>query len=183
MNTFRFFWHTHKWVGISVAAFLILIAGTGFLLLLKKEFAWIQPPTQQGAEGHFATFISLEEAWKRVEAEGHPDFRSLDDLERIDVRPHKRVYKLRSKHGHSEIQVDAMTGAILSVDTRRSDFIETLHDGSWIGKPVHDYLMPIVALCVLFLALSGCWLWVRPFFTRRKRRRELAARRQPASPR
>ena len=174
MNSFRLFWNTHKWLGVCASAFLVLIAGTGFLLLLKKEFSWIQPPTQVGSPGTLAEFISVEEAWQRCVASGHPDFRTEDDLDRIDVRPGKRVYKVRSVHNHSEIQVDAISGAILSREERVSDWLESLHDGSWFGKPVHDYLMPLVPICVFFLVFSGYFLWLQPIYKRRYRRRQRA---------
>ncbi len=172
MNTLRFFFKAHRWTGICISTFLVISACTGFLLLLKKEFDWIQPPTRTGTEGSIENFISLDEAWKRVEATGHPDFRSVEDLDRIDVRPGNRVYKVRSKHNHSEIQVDAVSGAILNTDTRTSDWLEDLHDGSWIGEPVHDYVMPLVAICVLFLVFSGLWMWIAPMVKRRRRKRE-----------
>ena len=178
VSWYRFFWQAHKWVGLTVAAFLLLIAVTGFLLLLKKEFTWIQPPTQEGAPapgGSALAFVPLFDAWTRVRAVDHPDFQHADDIDRIDVRPGKRVYKFRSKHNHTEIQVDAVSGRVLGVDTRTSDWLETLHDGSWIGKPVHDYWMPLVAIGVAFLSLSGVWLWIRPFLRRRARRRKQAA--------
>lgn len=186
MNPYRFFWHTHKWVGISAAAFLLLIAVTGFLLLLKKEYSWIQPPTQEAERVPMASplaFLTIEDAWKKVQAQGHPDFESHEDIDRIDVRPAKRIYKFRSKHNHTEIQVDAVTGKVLSVATRRSDFLESLHDGSWFAKPVHDYLMPLVAICLAFLVGSGLWLWVRPILSRRARRKKqlaLGHRRPPS---
>lgn len=180
MNTLRFFFKAHKWVGVCASLFLAVTAVTGFLLLLKKEFAWIQPPTRKGAEGSIEQFITLDEAWKRIKAANHPDFASAEDIDRIDVRPDKRVYKVRSKHNHSEIQVDAMTGAILSTDTRTSDWLEQIHDGSWVGKPFHDYVMPLVAICVMFLVFSGLWLWITPMVRRRRRKKaaaEEAARR------
>ena len=171
MNVFKFFWDTHKWVGISIAAFLVITASTGFLLLLKKEYAWIQPPTQKGAEGAMSDFISLEAAWQKVKAENHPDFQSPDDIDRIDVRPDKRVYKVQSKHNEAEIQVDAVTGRVLYKAERVSDWLEDMHDGSWIGKPVHDYVMPLVAIGVLYLVGSGLTLWLNPKYKRWKRRR------------
>ncbi len=174
MNTLRFFFKAHKWVGVCAATFLAVTAVTGFLLLLKKEFDWIQPPTQKGAEGTIEEFISIDEAWQRVQAADHPDFRSPDDIDRIDVRPDRRVYKVRSKHNHAEIQVDAVTGAILSTDTRTSDWLEQIHDGSWVGKPFHDYVMPLVAICVMFLVFSGLWLWITPMVRRRRRKRQAA---------
>ncbi len=175
MSWYRFFWQAHKWVGLTIALFLVLIAVTGFLLLIKKEFAWIQPPTQKGSAGQLSGFLSLDEAWQRVAALDHPDFRTRDDIDRIDVRVGKRVYKFRSDRNHTEIQIDAITGTVLSVDTRTSDFLESLHDGSWFGKPVHGYWMPLVAIGVLFLSLSGIWLWLRPILSRRARRKKQVA--------
>ena len=178
MSWYRFFWQAHKWVGITIAVFLLLIAVTGLLLLLKKEFAWIQPPTMKGAPAHMRSplaFLTIEEAWLKVQAVGHADFQSYEDIDRIDVRPSKRVYKFRSTRNHTEIQVDAVSGDILSVDTRTSDFLEQLHDGSWFGKPVHAYWMPLVAIGVVFLSLSGLWLWIRPILSRRKRRKKQLA--------
>ena len=171
MNTYRFFWDTHKWVGIGIAAFLLLVAGTGFFLLLKKEFDWIQPPTQKGSAGTSDQFISVETAWAKCQAAGHPDFARLEQLDRVDVRPDKRVYKMLSTDNHSEMQIDAITGEVLSQDERVSDLLEDLHDGSWIGKPVHDYVMPLVALLVYFLVFSGLWLWLEPKVKRWRRRR------------
>ena len=176
MNTFRLFWDLHKWVGISAAVLVLITAVTGFLLLVKKEFSWIQPPTQAGAEGTIESFITLERAWQSVAALGHPDFGSLDDLDRIDVRPDKRVYKLRSRHNDSEVQVDAVTGAVLARGERVSDWLERIHDGSWIGEPFHDYVMPVFAFCLVFLVFSGMWLWLEPIVKRRRRRRRDAAR-------
>ncbi len=174
MNTFRFFWTAHKWVGVSIALFLVLLSATGFLLLLK-EYAWIQPPTQAGAAGTIDELLPLGDAWARVKATGDADFATDADLDRIDVRPGKRVYKFRSRHNHAEVQVDAVTGAILSRSERMSDWLETLHDGSWLGKPVHDVVMPLVAILLFFLVLSGLWLWISPFVRRRRRRAKHAA--------
>lgn len=171
MNTFRFFWNTHKWVGICASAFVLLVAITGFLLLIKKEVAWIQPPTLRGTAGPLEDCLGMDRLWDVVSAAGHPDFQRVEDIDRIDVRLAKRVYKVRSKHNHSELQVDATTGEILGQATRRSDFIESLHDGSWIGKPVHDYVMPIFAIALVFLVFSGIWLWLEPIVKRRRRKR------------
>lgn len=175
MNSYRFFWQAHKWVGVTLAAFLLLIAVTGFLLLLKKEYTWIQPPTQRGAPGELASFLTLEQAWQRVEAAKHPDFQTPADVDRVDVRLSERVYKFRATRNHTELQLDAVTGDVLSIETRNSDFLESLHDGSWFAKPVHDYWMPLVALGVAFLSLSGIWLWIRPMLSRRARRRKQLA--------
>ena len=48
MKSFKLFWTAHKWTGIVLAIVFASTAVTGFLLLVKKEFAWIQPPTNTG---------------------------------------------------------------------------------------------------------------------------------------
>lgn len=171
MNTFKLFWDLHKWTGIAIAAVVVVTSVSGFFLLLKKEFAWIQPPTQSGEPGPPSAFIPAEQLFAVVFAEGHPDFRALEDIERVDVRPGKHVAKVHAARSDAEIQICMTTGRVLSVDVRRSDWFERLHDGSMIGKPFHDYVMPLVALALLFLVFSGLWLWLEPVVKRARRRR------------
>ena len=179
MRTFKFFWTTHKWTGITLSLVLATLATTGFLLLLKKEFAWIQPPTADAAEfeGTVAgsDFLTNEELFDIVFAIGHRDFTSLADIDRVDFRPDSRVFKVRSSL-HSEIQVDAVTGSVLSIAFRRSDIIEQIHDGSFFAKWIHDYAMPIVAMALFFLVFSGLWLWLEPISRRRRRERTRSGR-------
>ena len=87
---------THKWGGILFAIVLVNLSVTGILLLVKKDFAWIQPPTSTGAEGDPARFITPAALFAIVLAQGHPAFRVLDDIDRVDFRPGKRVYKVQS---------------------------------------------------------------------------------------
>ena len=68
---------THKWIGILLSLLLLNIAVTGMLLLLKKEYDWIQPPTKTGAEGVLSSFKSTEEILQAVLSQGHEDFQSL----------------------------------------------------------------------------------------------------------
>jgi uncharacterized iron-regulated membrane protein len=69
------------------------------------------------------------------------------------------------------MQVGAISGEILSVDWRPSDLLESIHDGSFVGGWMHDWIMPAVPVAMMFLVFSGIWLWVEPVVRRRKRRR------------
>ncbi|UCD74053.1 MAG: PepSY domain-containing protein [Phycisphaerales bacterium] len=173
---FKFFWTTHKWVGIILALVFTCTSVTGFMLLIKKKVDWIQPPTQKDAEGPVEDSISPREMFAIVLALDHPDFQSFDDIDRVDFRPGERVFKVQSKHRFSEVQVGAITGEVLSVAQRPSDLLEDLHDGSFYAGWVHEWLMPIAAAGLLFMVLSGLWLWVEPKIrkARRKRRRKAA---------
>ena len=174
MKSFKFFWTAHKWTGIILAAVFSVTAVTGFLLLLKKDYDWIQPPTLEGASGGVEDFISTQRLFEVVLGAGNPEFRTFDDIDRVDFRPHDRVFKVRSNSLH-EIQVDAITGAVLSQDYRVSDFLESVHDGSFIAGWFHEWVMPVAACGLLFLAFSGLWLWLEPKYRKAKRRRRAAA--------
>ncbi len=171
MKLYKVLWETHKWVGVVSGVVLVNIAVTGFLLLLKKDNGWIQPPTMEGSSGSPQDFITMPRLFSVVLNAGHEDFRQIKDIDRIDFRPGKRVHKVRSRHNHSEIQVDAVTGEVLSASSRRSDLIENLHDGSFFGRAFHGWLMPIAAVSLLFLVASGIYLWIEPIARRWRRRR------------
>ncbi|MGE3163931.1 MAG: PepSY domain-containing protein [Planctomycetota bacterium] len=170
MKLFRFLWSAHKWTGIILATMLLVTSVTGVLLIVKKDFAWLQPPTQRGAEGGLEDFLPLGRILEAAFAAGHPDLRTLADVDRVDFRPAQRVHKVTSRRGHTEIQVDAITGAILSVDWRASDLIEDIHDGSFFGSAFHGFGMPLVAVGLGFLVVTGIYLWLAPLLRRRRRR-------------
>jgi len=167
VSLFRILRTVHKWSGIVLAVIFLNLAVTGFLLLQKKNYDWLQPPTRQGAAGAPADLITMPELFAIVLDQQHPAFTEVADIERVDFRPATRVHKVRSRHGHAEIQVDAVTGTVLSVDVRRSDLIEDLHDGSFWGRWLHHWLMPVVPVALLFLTASGLYFWLRPHLRQR----------------
>jgi uncharacterized iron-regulated membrane protein len=171
MRSFKFFWTTHKWTGIALSAVFLCTAATGFTLLIKKKVDWIQPPTMNGESGAVEDFITVQRLFEVVLEQGHADFTSAEDVDRVDFRPGKRVFKVQSVRNHSEIQVCAVTGSLLRVDTRRSDLLEDIHDGSFFGEWFHAWVMPLVCLGLGFLALSGLWLWIEPKVRKRRRKR------------
>jgi len=160
---------THKWTGVFLTVFLLNLAVTGFLLLQKKQYDWLQPPTQVGAEGEITDFITSAELIDVVLQQGHPGFRTVDDIDRIDFRPGERIHKVRSRLHQAEIQVDAVTGRVLNVAERRSDLLENIHDGSFLADWVHLWIMPLVALGLFFLCGSGLYLWLHPLWLRKIR--------------
>ena len=169
MSFQKFFRKTHKWVGIGSAIILLNISVTGLLLLEKKAFDWIQPATHKGEEGVTDDFIDLQTLMTAVFAQGHEDFQTLADIDRIDFRPSKRVHKVRSLHHLSEMQIDAVTGKVLNVGKRRSDLFESWHDGSFFGSWFYLLLMPVAAIALIFLTISGLYLWLAPLLKKKAR--------------
>jgi len=158
---------THKWLGIFLSLILCNISVTGLLLLEKKEFEWIQPSTLTGTEGSIDDFISMQKVLDVAFAQDHESFQGLECIDRVDFRPAAKVFKVRSKINHKEMQIDAVSGAVLNISTRRSDLYENIHDGSFFGKIMHGKLMPIVAVGNLALIATGFYLWLSPKLKRK----------------
>jgi hypothetical protein len=159
---------SHRWGAIAIAVPVLLVILTGLLLLLKKDIAWIQPPTQRGSSAQLAlSFDRILEIAKSVPQAG---IESWEDIDRLDVRPAKGMLKVRGNN-RWEIQIDAKTEAILQVAYRRSDFIESLHDGSFFHDRVKLWVMLPSAVVLLGLWLTGIFLFLQPHLLRRKRTR------------
>ena len=157
----------HRVGAILVLLPALVLFPTGVLLQLKKEVAWIQPPTQEGsAPGLEVTWDEILEALRSVESAG---VTSWDDVDRLDVRPGKGMVKVRCAN-RWEVQVDSHTGAVLQSSYRRSDLIESLHDGSWFHDRAKLLIWLPTGLILCGLWITGLYLWVLPYLVRRKRK-------------
>src|SRR5678815_3140659 len=119
----------HRWLGITAAIFLAVIGVTGFLLATKDSLGWVKPATHSGADiAHLGEVISLDEAAKSALALGIAELRSRGDIDRIDYRPEKNVFKVVSTTGYHEVQVCGSTGKVLNVAKRVDQLTEDIHD-------------------------------------------------------
>ncbi len=164
----------HRWCAILVALPLAVIIVTGILLQLKKHVGWIQPPEKKGA-GHVPE-VGFEKILQAARAVPEARVATWNDIDRLDIRPGKGIVKVQSKAGW-EIQLDARTGEMLQAAVRRSDLIESLHDGSWFFSDAKLWVFLPAALILLGLWATGIYLWVLPYWVRWRRRR----RRRPAA--
>ena len=149
-----------------VALPLVLVIATGILLQVKKQVPWVQPPTAQASSNELAlTFDEILTAATSVDA----GITSWDDVDRLDVRPSRGIVKVRGKN-RQEVQVDAQTGAVLQVAYRRSDLIESLHDGSWFHDRVKLAIFLPSGIVLLGLWGTGVYLFVLPYLVKRRRK-------------
>ena len=162
----------HRWAAVAVALPLLLVICTGILLLLKKDVAWIQPPTQRGSTSELE--LSFDRILEIAKTAPEAEVESWDDVDRLDVRPSKGMLKVRAKN-RWEVQIDAKTGEILQVAERRSDFIESLHDGSFFHDKVKLWIFLPSAIILLSLWLTGLYLFLLPYLVARKRRNKAQA--------
>jgi uncharacterized iron-regulated membrane protein len=156
----------HRWGAILSFAPLVVVLLTGVLLLFKKDSDWIQPPTATGADA--APTLPFERILEIARSVPEAEIASWNDVDRLDVRPGKGVVKVRS-HNRQEIQIDTSTGEVLQIALRRSDVIESLHDGSWFHDRAKLWIFLPSALALLGLWITGLYLWLLPHLKRRRR--------------
>ena len=156
----------HRWGAIVAFAPIAVIVVTGFLLLLKKEVSWIQPPTMRGSGG--APTVQFERILEAARAAPGAGIEGWKDVDRLDVRPEDGLVKVGGKNG-MEVQIDSITGEVLHVGRRRSDLIESIHDGSWFWEGARLWVFLPCTIVLFGLWCSGVYLWLLPHWVRRKR--------------
>lgn len=156
----------HRWGAILTALPLLVVIASGLLLQFKKESAWIQPPTQQGSA--WSPDTRMDDILKAAAAAEEAQIKTWEDVDRLDIRPSKKVIKVRAKNAW-EVQLDAKSLAILQTNYRRSDLIESIHDGSYFGLKLSVFLGTGIVL--LGLWFTGIYLFFLPYLVRRNRNR------------
>lgn len=142
----------HLWLSLVIFVPVVIVIGSGLLLQVKKEFDWIQPPTQKLQSA--APSISYDDVLRAVQKVPQINIRTWDDIDRLDVRPSKGIIKVRGRN-HWEVQLNATTAEVLQVAYRRTDTIEAIHDGSWFFEGAKLWLFLPVAIVLFILWLTG----------------------------
>ncbi len=158
---------THKWASIIVAIPVLIIIVTGILLLIKKEFSYLQPASQSGVSN--VPSISFDVILDQAKSVEEAQVDSWDSIDRLDVRPSKGIIKIRT-NSQWEIQLDSETAEILHVAYRRSDTIEQIHDGTYWQKNANLWLSLPVAITLLLISLTGLFLFFYPYYKRFQKR-------------
>jgi uncharacterized iron-regulated membrane protein len=157
----------HRWGAVLVAIPFLVVIVTGLLLQLKKDVAWVQPPTQKGQGKE--PIISFDAILAAAKAVPEAEVRSWADVDRVDVRPKDGIAKVTCKN-RWEVQVDFRTGETVQVAYRRSDLIEAIHDGSFFHDAAKLYVFLPAGTVVLGLWVTGMYLWVLPNWVRWSRK-------------
>jgi hypothetical protein len=130
----------HHWLSIAIALPIGVVIGTGVLLQLKKDLPWVQPTEHRGSATQPG--IAFEDLLAAAAAAVPGEIDTWSDIDRIDVRPGRGLAKLTT-HARTEVQIDLADGRVLQVAYRRSDLLESLHDGSWFHPQVKYWLFVV----------------------------------------
>lgn len=166
---------THYWGALLCAVPIIIVIGTGVLLLLKKQSDWIQPPSMRG-QGTIPelSFAAILDVVKQVP---QANITSWADIGRLDVRPKKGIIKISAKNDW-EIQIDHQTGEVLQVAYRRSGTIEAIHDGTYFHDHAKLWVFLPASLVLFVLSLSGLYMFFFPIVKKRQMRKRAKTAKQ-----
>ncbi|HET9370813.1 MAG TPA: PepSY domain-containing protein [Vicinamibacterales bacterium] len=169
----------HYWTSAIIAVPLAVIIATGIMLQLKKHWTFVQPPEIRGVKAD--PTLSLPDLLERVKTVPDMNVRGWEDVSRIDIRPDRGLAKVTLANSW-EVQVDLSTGEVLQTAYRRSDLIESIHDGSFFaGDFTKLGLFLPAGIALLLLWIGGMWMWWVPIGNRRRvRRAKAAAKTAPA---
>lgn len=158
----------HYWLSPALFVTVLVIAFTGSLLALKKDFDSLQPPTREGSvkglpERSLASLL--------VSAKALPGHAALEwrDIDRIDIRPRDGVAKVILKT-RTEIQVDLGSGVATETGYRTSDLLEAIHDFSIFGDWSKYAFSLGSGIALLVMTGTGGYLFVLPMLARRRKR-------------
>ena len=171
-RTLRIVRKIHRITGVMLFLFFFILGLTGLTLGWKKHTGgYILPKSYEGVSTDMAGWLPTDSlhnnAIKILHDSISPDLST--ELERIDYRPDKGMVKFVFVEGYWGIQLDCTTGELLHIEKRRSDFIENLHDGSFL-----DYLFEtndeqfklvytsVMGTALITFTLTGFWLWFGP---------------------
>ena len=155
----------HYWISPIIFIPVVIIFTTGVLLQFKKQSNWIQPNIEVISDSSPQLLNSYLEVVKNIK---EAQINSWDDIERIDIRPSKGIAKIRSKNNW-EIQIDLETIEVYSVNYRRSDIIESIHDGSFFTDYVKFGLFMPSCVLLIVLSFTGIFMFLLPIFRKKKK--------------
>ncbi len=162
----------HRTMGIFLFVVFLFVSITGLMLGWKKNTGGlILPESYEGTTSNLTDWISIDSLHKNACRILHDSISAelSNALERIDIRPDKGMVKFVFIDNYVGIQLDGATGKLLHIETRRSDFIENIHDGSILDyffktdkEQIKLIYTSITGLSLLGFSLTGFWLWYGP---------------------
>ncbi|WP_138991282.1 PepSY-associated TM helix domain-containing protein [Larkinella sp. C7] len=168
----RFYRKIHGVLGGTLFFFFLIIAVTGLLLGWKKHSGGVLlAKSYKGISADPKTWLPVDSLQKIA-------FNTLRDsvsaelsteLDRIDIRPQKGMVKFVFADHYAGIQLDCTTGQVLHIETRRSDFIEKLHDGSYLDalvkldeQPFKLLYTSVMGIALILFSVTGFYLYYGP---------------------
>ena len=168
LNLKRLMRQVHYWLSLAVFLPAGIIFFAGIFLMLKKEIDWIQPSTSRGVAASQIPAITYEQMIEASRLHPEAGVMQWSDIDRIDIRADRGIAKIQAKSGW-EIQLDTKTADVLNVAYRRSDLIESIHDGSFFSDRVKLYIFLPTGILLILMWGTGVYLFLLPRFRKKRK--------------
>ncbi|MDM8004044.1 MAG: PepSY-associated TM helix domain-containing protein [Bacteroidota bacterium] len=171
-NTVKVIRKIHRITASFLSVALLIVAVSGILLGWKKNSnGYLHPVSYTGTTTDLSQWLPLDSlnaiAIRTLHETGRKGL--SEDLDRIDIRPDKGMVKFVFAHHYHGIQLDGATGRVLSIENRRSDLVEDIHDMSFVdhilgidGEIFKLIYTSFTGLSLLVFTVTGIWLRYRP---------------------
>ena len=152
--------------------FFFIVAVTGLFLGWKKHSGGvILSKSYQGKSNDAKDWLPIsvlqDNAIRIAKEKISPNIST--QIERIDVRPDKGMVKFIFVQDYWGLQIDCTTGELLHLESRWSDLIENVHDGSIVdilaGTSDGQFKLAytsVMGIALLTFTITGFWLWYGP---------------------
>jgi len=171
-KTLRIFRRIHRITGACLFFFFLFVSVSGVLLGWKKHSGdLILPKTYKGSSTQLNQWLPIARLHDSAIAayEEHINDTPSPQVDRMDVRASKGTIKFTFKDVYWEVQLDGATGEVLHVGKRNSDFIEQLHDGSYVDRLLGSdlgafklFYTTVMGSALFVFCVTGFWLWYGP---------------------
>lgn len=167
----------HKFIGVLLALFAVVIALSGSFIAFKSHVEYLQPSSRSGSPGELNEVIPASTVVKIVLALKLPEAQQIKDINRIELRPNKRMYKVRLETKDSwssphEIQIDAITGEVLNLGLRGDQLWSDVHSFAVFGELSKLIVMTMTGLSLLWLSMTGFYLYFYPIWFKAHKRNQ-----------
>ena len=153
----------HFYLAIPVFLPWLVVSFSGLMLQVRYEVPWIMPERAQGIST--TPSIAFTDVLEKVKKIKGLEVDKWKNIHRVYVYPNEGNISVRTKK-RWQVQFDAETGELLDLSVRRTDLIEDIHEGKWLGANLWFFL-PAHILSIVFW-FFGVSLWVKQQWPSRK---------------
>jgi len=144
----------HYYIGFIVVLPWLVVIISGLFLQVRYEIPWVMPPQQVGSKG--VPELQFTEVMRKANLISGVDLSRWEDVWRFYVYPNEGVVSVRSRNSW-QTQFDLNTGELLDLSVRRTDLIEDIHEGKWMGANLWLFL-PVHVISI-FMWFFGVVIW------------------------
>lgn len=167
----------HRRIAILLFAFFAIIAITGLMLGWKSLFTrTLYEDRSSRPSADMRKWLPLDSLERAAvfALKTHLD-KGTGHAQRIEMRPGKGYIYFYFSDNYN-VQVDGLSGKPLVIEQKQAAWIQDLHDGAildeWFGGKsaiAKKTYSSVTGLALLFLTITGFYLWYKPKMIRRSR--------------